>query len=337
MLKKLLKILLALLVIVVIFAFFVKHEGIQRVLVFVTHSYGNPFFEATGYVATPNCAEQGPCTSGTIRVISFNVLCRACAMEGYEAWDSRLPELRALIAKHAPDLIGFQELVGREDFEDLLGAEHGYQRVSYELGGLAYGDCGLLFRKERFELLESGQFWLSPKPDLPLSFGWQALSVPRYVNWAYLRQRSNGFRFLFVNTHFDNNMPNKKAAARLFAQTFKPIAEQVPMVVTGDFNTPRSAERYQWLLHGDGAEPYLTNTRELAEETLVNQGLPEGKTAAQTAGFIDAEGLIDHILVGGPGRETVKKWELECPVYGPNYYRPSDHPMVYAEIILEDI
>ncbi len=336
MLKKLLKLLLAFLVIMLIFAFFVKYEGVQHVLVFVTHSSGNPFFKAADYVATPNCGERSPCTSGTIRVISFNVLCRACAMEGYEAWDARLPELRTLIAKHEPDLIGLQELVGDEDFEDLLDAKHGYERVSYELGGLTYGDCGLLFRKERFELLESGQFWLSPKPKLPFSYGWQPLSVPRYVNWAYLQQRSNGFRFLFVNTHFDNNMPNKKAAARLFAQTFKPIASQVPMVVTGDFNTQPSAERYQWLLHGDGAEPYLANAHELAEESVMNCGLPEGKAAAHTKDFVDPGRLIDHILVGGPGRETVKKWVLECPVYGPQNHRPSDHPMVYAEVILED-
>src|SRR3546814_18126337 len=58
------------------------------------------------------------------------------------------------------------------------------------------------YRPDRFSLLGSGTFWLSPTPDTP-SKGWDA-ALPRIATWARLKDRSAAQNFLVVNTHFDH-------------------------------------------------------------------------------------------------------------------------------------
>ena len=59
----------------------------------------------------------------------------------------------------------------------------------------------LAFRRDRFALIESGTFWLSPTPSQP-GKAWDA-AYPRVATWAVLRDAS-GARVAVLNTHFDH-------------------------------------------------------------------------------------------------------------------------------------
>ena len=109
-------------------------------------------------------------------------------------WSVRLPEIRERIASETPDLIGLQETGSDTDIGNIVPMSK-YTLISYHFGSFQYGDAALLFKTDRFELLDSGQLRLGPDPDLPMALGFRYLAMIRYVNWAVLREKSSGFTF----------------------------------------------------------------------------------------------------------------------------------------------
>jgi endonuclease/exonuclease/phosphatase family metal-dependent hydrolase len=330
--RRFLKVILIALVLLVAVVVALKLDGIQYVFALATGSFSKPYFDVSAYLQSPNCDGTDSCESGPIRVMTYNVLCRPCVKEGFDPWDERLPHLQEMIARYDADLLGLQELGGFGDIETFARVFPQYEYVTYTFSEWAYGDCALFYRKERFEALDSGQMWLGPKPTVPLGAGWKALAMPRYVNWVYLRQKSNGFRFLYVNTHFDNNTRNKEASASLFAKTFAPLAAVMPIIVTGDFNTNQQVARYRNLKGDTGTSRVFDDVFDLASEKKVIQNIPDGVKALRAEFFTDPARAIDHIFLAGPVEKNVSRWIEDASVYGQDNRWPSDHPAVYAEV-----
>jgi endonuclease/exonuclease/phosphatase family metal-dependent hydrolase len=316
---------------------FIYLQGVQYTLATLTNSWSNPFFNSSRIDPEQNCGAKPSCASGPIRVLTYNVLCRICTEAGshpaYDTWYARLPHLREIVADYSPDIIGFQELGGDRDLAELNPDPALYEPQCYEFGPWDYSDAALFYRKDRFEAVASGQFWLNPKPDLPMGFAWEPLSLPRYVNWVHLRQKSNGFEFLYINTHFDNDGPNKEASATLVHDTFSPHAEKLPMILTGDFNTEYDTTRYHHLQFGlEGTEALFVNAADLAPKREEIPALP-GATAAKPGTPIpDIAHIIDHIFLAGPWDKTVNRWVVDRRVYAPRNQAASDHPAVFAEL-----
>lgn len=255
--------------------------------------------------------------SAPITVLTYNVFNGSALVErladrfaggnlqGMRPWSARLPEIRERIAEYDPDLIGFQEFGAHTDVLSALPDPAAYTLVSFKAGPIEYGDAALLVRTRRFAVEASGQFWLSPTPQVPMAFGFQRASMPRYVNWALLWERGRDFRLLFVNTHFDNNPANKEPSADLFHGRVMPAAAGWPTIITGDFNSNATTDRYTRL--GTG----LRNTFDLAAEPRVWK--PEGALRAVLPGDrLSPEHRIDHIFVGlGPGEAHVEDWFID--------------------------
>ncbi len=319
--------------ILLLLGLFAVVDGPQLLLALVTGSVEERGIDLREHAADEPCGGRAGCRSGPMTVMTLNVLCRDCSSEHHEAWDPRLPHLRASIDRHAPDLLAVQELVGWEDVNDLLGEDSPYEVVAHEFGRWIYADAALMYRRDRFDLVRSGQLWLARSPRIPFGRAWTPISVPRYANWALLKERDSGFQLLFVATHFDNNAENKIASAALLADTLRPLAEIVPLVVAGDFNTDRGSSRYAVLRGTGGGAAILENTADLASAR--ERAGPEPELPDEGAlRYLDPERLVDHIFVGGAGEASVARWMLDAPVYGPGDRRPSDHPGIVAEIEL---
>jgi len=267
------------------------------------------------------CAQ--PCDAPPLGVRSFNVLCSFCAKEGYDDWETRLPHLRAAIFRHSPDLIGLQELVGEADVASIFGLDSPYTMVSWSVAGKVYADSALFYRTARFVEQDSGQIWLSRSPMLPLSRSW-TLSFPRVIQWVLLEDRLSGATVLFANTHLDNNGENKIPSAALFGQAIPPMAGHVPVIVTGDFNTRVDDARF------DTIRGTLVDVFSQVDQPEFS-GQQEGVAHTRRAVFPDQR--IDHILVS-EGVEVLRA-EHSAPVFGEPPGRPSDHPTIYAEVVLD--
>lgn len=322
------------LVVVLLGALFVFNNGIQYTLAVATGSLRDPHFDGRLYVEDQNCFGEAPCHSNVIRILTYNVLCRICVKEGFDAWDERIPYLRGLVERYDPDLIGSQELGSRRDIAEFLPDGDAYSAVTFEFGPWVYADSALFYRTTRYELLDAGQFWLSPTPHLPFGFGWVPLSMPRYVSWALLRDRHNGFTFLFMNSHVDNHTVNKDNSAVLIYDEFSRHARHMPVIFTGDFNTNPTNERYRVFQGGDAGDVLFVNAADIAPALELQQYAPEQTEPVGVVPFERFEHMIDHILVAGPVEKDVLRWVVDYNTYGEAQRPASDHPAVFSKLRL---
>jgi endonuclease/exonuclease/phosphatase family metal-dependent hydrolase len=254
-------------------------------------------------IDTPTCDSQ------PIKILTYNVRYGSDILErlrkpfgqyaadSYLPWSERYPEIKNRIAGYQPDLIGLQEMHTNNDIAHIVPPEQ-YTLLSYHLKNFEYGDSALLFKSTRFEMLDSGQIWLSPDTDLPLSLGFKQFAMIRYANWAMLREKATGFTFVFVNTHFDNNPENKEKSADLFHDRFVNLATTHPLIVVGDFNSKATTERYHRLLGSSDSQPFLINAYDL-------------DTSPKTELNSNPNELIDHILTGGPCKIAAHDWQVD--------------------------
>ena len=61
----------------------------------------------------------------------------------------------------------------------------------------------MFYRKDRFDAVKSGTFWLSETPDAPGSKSWNAV-CPRICTWVQLADKATGRTFCFANAHTDH-------------------------------------------------------------------------------------------------------------------------------------
>jgi endonuclease/exonuclease/phosphatase family metal-dependent hydrolase len=189
------------------------------------------------FAALAACASE-PTSAGVgtapLRVVSFNIR-YGTANDGEDRWELRRELVIDTIRDLDADLLGLQEAL---DFQvhELHEAFPRYRVIGVGRGPDGTGERACLFVDvERFEVRESGDFWLSLTPDLVASKGWDA-ALPRICSWAVLRDRENGTEFVWMNTHFDHR--GELSRERSAALVVNRLAERpdLPAIVTGDLN-----------------------------------------------------------------------------------------------------
>jgi endonuclease/exonuclease/phosphatase family metal-dependent hydrolase len=174
---------------------------------------------------------------------------------------------------------------------ELEEALPGYDRegVGREDGKRAGEYSALFFKRERFERVDGGTFWLSATPRVP-GKGWDA-ACERVVTWVKLRERASGGIFLVFNTHFDHvGSVARRESALLLKRRAREIAGDAPVIVTGDFNATADGEPMQLLVNDPDR---LVNASEATPR------FTGPRHSYHDFGRLPAERrqLIDHILV----------------------------------------
>ena len=173
-------------------------------------------------------------------------------------WQRRLPVIASLVRFHDFDIFGAQE-VFHSQLEDLLGAlpGYGYTGVGRDDGAEAGEYSVVFYKRDRFELLDSGHFWLAEDPSRP-NKGWDAKYV-RICCWGRFLDRETRERFWFFTLHTDH----KGERAQV---------ESCRLVLTGDFNVGETSESYA-VLRDSGL---LSDTYDLAEIKYAWTGTENG-------------------------------------------------------------
>ena len=130
----------------------------------------------------------------------------------------------------------------RSEAVDLLGLLPGYYAVGVgrEDGARAGEFNAVFFRSDRFELLDSGVFWLSESPETPGSKGWDG-ACERLATWTVLRDKS-GRELLFINTHLDHiGEQARREGVALLLRRIETLRGDRPVILTGDFNAEPSS------------------------------------------------------------------------------------------------
>jgi len=256
-----------------------------------------------------------------LRVMTFNVLCSLCKTGEYDPWDERLGYFADIFARHDPDLMGLQELTPLAgEVDALLVAAPGRGALYFqEEGWPPYPDAAIFYKKSRFEVLEQGQYWLSPTPDAPRSTGFADPQLPRLVVWARLLDKAGSREMFFASTHFDNNSPSQELSAPLVLERTAPFAETLPVVFVGDFNSQPSDAAYQTLTTDESHGFAFQNAYDLAP----SPGIVENQDPDPS---YDPASRIDHVFVAGAGVAwSATSWAADLYAYGEKQRYPSDH------------
>ena len=99
----------------------------------------------------------------------------------------------------------------------------------------------VFYKKDRFDLIDSGYFWISETPDKP-SYGWDADCI-RIASYAKLCEKASGKVFVAMDTHLDHiGVEARKNGVRLINE--KASEFNCPVVLTGDFNIFEGTDCY---------------------------------------------------------------------------------------------
>jgi endonuclease/exonuclease/phosphatase family metal-dependent hydrolase len=257
-----------------------------------------------------------------LRVASYNLryINANDSINGNE-WAVRSPIIAALIRFHDFDIFGTQEGY-KNQLDDITVALPQY--VYYGRGrddGKDKGEHSAIFyKKDKFKLLEKGDFWLSQTPDKP-SLGWDATCCNRICSWVYLQDKKTGKKFYFFNAHFDHQgVQAREESSKLILQKIKAIAGNAPALFTGDLNGSQSSDWYKAIANSG-----------LLKDTYFQVKYPYANNASFNGFGATKPGnneIIDHIFISNDF--IAKKWGLLTDTYHGKY--PSDHFPVMAEI-----
>lgn len=247
-----------------------------------------------------------------LSVMSFNIRLPA-ESDGVDYWETRKPLAVRMLREQQPDVIGLQELVKAQ--ADYLARELP-QYAWFGRGREADGGgehMGVFYRKDRLKVIESGDFWLSDTPDVAGSITW-GHPHPRMVTWALFEQRSDGRRFYLFNTHLpyrDEDEAARLKGAQAIARRLATLPDDVPVVLTGDFNTTPDSDAHA-VLAGTLQDAWTTAPR------------VEGIDATFHGFTGKADRRIDWIFVRGAQLESITSVTTRW-----NHRYPSDHfPLV---------
>ncbi len=180
----------------------------------------------------------------TFRIMTFNIRL-ATSSDGINAWDYRKADVVQYLNAMKPDVFGMQEVKSGQlkYLADTLKA-YAYAGVGRDDGkdGGEYGP--VFYRKDRYQLMGSGTFWLSETPEEP-SFGWNA-ACRRICTWTLLQDKKSGNSFIFANTHLDHVSEQARTnGAELIKKRLSRLANNLPVLITGDFNCTDQSQAYQ--------------------------------------------------------------------------------------------
>lgn len=196
---------------------------------------------------------------GETRVISFNVRCKDDTPGPVK---TRSQLIVSALTQYAPDSFGVQEAT--EEWMKILSENLGDR---YEFVGKARDDSknteysAVFYLKEKYELLDSGTFWLSETPEeFGSKFG--SSSLPRIATWATLKNKENGKIYTHINTHLDHILEIARVQqVEVLAEKVEELKKVGTVVCTGDFNSKEGADAY------DKMTETLFDTKYLAKES----------------------------------------------------------------------
>ncbi|RLC23395.1 MAG: endonuclease [Deltaproteobacteria bacterium] len=221
-----------------------------------------------------------------MRIMTFNIRFEN-DIDGTNAWVRRRGHVVETIERYRPDIIGTQE--GRWNQLRYLG-DHLPAYLPVTSGRVLDATCQyptLFIRKERFNVREGRDAWLSRTPEIHRSKAWDS-AFPRMISYAHVVSRRTGMRLWVAVTHLDHmGVVARPQQAGIIAACIK--NREGPVILMGDFND----------VPGSGVHRLLTSPETGLVDTWQAADRGEGPRSATHHGFtgIPRNGRIDWILV----------------------------------------
>lgn len=196
------------------------------------------------------------------RVMSYNL---KYASSNLGSWPARRMLIAEQINAYKPDSIGIQEgdylwMDEKEGLPSLL-TDYVYVGVGRDDGHREGEFAAIFYRKDKFEVVDSGNFWISSTPDTP-SKSWDSV-CNRICTWVTLRHKETKKIYTHFNTHLDH--VGVKARTEGVRMLLERMHEQEGVVLlSGDFNFLEGSENYKRMIEDD----HVSDSKYLAEDSM---------------------------------------------------------------------
>ena len=220
----------------------------------------------------------------------------------------------SMVRKYFPDTVGFQEVDPTWYSTLKAGLKDQYAYVGEGRDGGTKGEANPIFyKKDIFNLIDSGTKWLSDTPDKVSKVTESSLN--RIYTYALLEKKSDGTRIMVVNTHFDHTSAEaREKQAAVLVKYLKTITDY-PIVLTGDFNCISSSSAYSKIVSGG-----VVDSNQVAEKRINN--------VATFTNYGSSNKIIDFVFVS-PSGIAVTSYQVCNEMINGDF--PSDHHPVLIE------
>lgn len=256
-----------------------------------------------------------------INVMSFNIRCDTSS-DGENAWKNRKDMVADAVNFYCPDVVGMQE-VRPVQLADLVSrlTDYGHVGIGRNNHQTKAEHCTIWYRKDNFQLVDSGNFWLSEHPDMPGSRGWDSY-CERIATWVRLKHLQTDKEFIILNTHLDHKgkIARREGARLLLSKSAELSADNIPIIMTGDFNAE------------DGSEPIEILKTEFLDSRRQSSVVYGPAWTFHNFGRLsyDKRELIDYVFLKGP--VVAKRYGVLAEMENEKYL--SDHAPILVNVLL---
>ncbi len=226
------------------------------------------------------------------------------------------------------DIIGLQEVWDKNgQVTDVInGLDEKYAWSGIADNGTMSFNLGksyvpILYKKDRFNCLDQGVFWLSETPDVPSTHS--DTTYTRIATWVILYDKKVARNYFVLNTHLDHISATARGyGAKLIMSRLEQLADSLPVIVMGDMNSYEKPTNNQ---------AYIAFTSALSDCSLIDcfrttypMEMPMERTFGTWNGLVEGD-RIDFIFARDMvcRGNTIERKQL----YG---RCPSDHYPVIA-------
>lgn len=261
-----------------------------------------------------------------LKVMTFNIRLDT-KVDGDNQWNNRKDFAADLVKFYNADIFGAQEVLNHQ-LNDLLTRLPGYAYVGVgREDGKTKGEYApIIYKKDRFVLEDSGNFWLSEDINAVGKKGWDA-ACERVATWGIFKDKKSGKKFFFLNTHLDHKgkIARHEGAALVLEEAYK-LSKGLPVIVTGDFNASPGDDPIKVLTDKNDSR-HLIHSRDMAD---LKYG-PEWTFHNYGRVPVEKRLWIDYIFVKGDIK-VVSNGVLTDTL---NHLYPSDHCPVIATLVIK--
>lgn len=201
-------------------------------------------------------------TAASYTIMSFNIRYDN-PNDGVNSWQNRKENALTMLRFNEVDVLGLQEVLAHQ-LTDIKKQFPEYEAIGVgrEDGKLKGEFSPILFNKNKFQLLQSGHFWLSQTTIIP-SKGWDA-ACERIATWIQLKDNKTGKKIFILNTHFDHEgQIARQESVALVKAKIDQLSQGLPVVFMGDLNASPETSVIQSLLKND-SKTTLIDSKKIA-------------------------------------------------------------------------
>jgi endonuclease/exonuclease/phosphatase family metal-dependent hydrolase len=184
--------------------------------------------------------------AGETHVLAYNIV---VDFQG-DGWARRKTAFHAFLARENFDILALQEVTevqiadiakGQPDYDYVLG-----QRSDGHRGDQNWYEFNpILYRRDRYQLLQHGSFWVSETPTRPGSILPRTKSHARIFTWVKLFDRQAAQEILVGSIHIHGLRAADEM--QIILTELKKYKHNGPVLLLGDYNMTPDSDGYQFM------------------------------------------------------------------------------------------